>query len=232
MLDACQAVGQIPVEVTKLRCDFLRPPRGSSCAGHAESDSCSCRTQRSTGDGIRSRSTRRVRDGRGTSFELVPTAQRYENWEFAYALVLGLGAAARYALALKRARKCKRRSRGSANNQHRSIVVGARTDDMAKPVLSLKIGIQHVIDSRSPREPGALRAGLERRGIACLPVAVKISITRSNSPASHPRGAIWECAEAAAAVATAWSAPFVASSRAPRVRSLRCVNARVGESAA
>ncbi len=30
-------------------------------------------------------------------YELVETAQRFENWEFAHALVLGLGAAARYA---------------------------------------------------------------------------------------------------------------------------------------
>jgi selenocysteine lyase/cysteine desulfurase len=31
-------------------------------------------------------------------FEIAPTAMRYEDWEFPYALVLGLGAAARYAL--------------------------------------------------------------------------------------------------------------------------------------
>ena len=31
-------------------------------------------------------------------FEPVPGARRFENWEYAYALVLGLGAAARYAI--------------------------------------------------------------------------------------------------------------------------------------
>jgi selenocysteine lyase/cysteine desulfurase len=31
-------------------------------------------------------------------YEIAPTAIRYEDWEFSYALVLGLGAAARYAL--------------------------------------------------------------------------------------------------------------------------------------
>ena len=33
-------------------------------------------------------------------FALVDSAQRFEDWEFPYALVLGLGAAARYALAV------------------------------------------------------------------------------------------------------------------------------------
>ncbi len=32
------------------------------------------------------------------AFSVAPDARRYENWEFAYALVLGMGAAARYAL--------------------------------------------------------------------------------------------------------------------------------------
>jgi selenocysteine lyase/cysteine desulfurase len=31
-------------------------------------------------------------------YEIAPTATRYEDWEFSYALVLGLGAAVRYAL--------------------------------------------------------------------------------------------------------------------------------------
>jgi cysteine desulfurase / selenocysteine lyase len=33
------------------------------------------------------------------AFELRPDARRFENWEFAYALVLGMGVAAEYALA-------------------------------------------------------------------------------------------------------------------------------------
>src|SRR6202023_94965 len=32
------------------------------------------------------------------AYELAPDARRFENWEFSYALVLGLGAAAQYAI--------------------------------------------------------------------------------------------------------------------------------------
>jgi selenocysteine lyase/cysteine desulfurase len=34
------------------------------------------------------------------AFDLAPDARRFENWEFAYALVLGLGEAARYAISV------------------------------------------------------------------------------------------------------------------------------------
>jgi selenocysteine lyase/cysteine desulfurase len=100
LLDACQAIGQIPVDVTELRCDFLtatarkflRGPRGIGFLF--------------VSDGALDRGLYPITlDSQGAewigadSFDLVPTARRYENWEFAYALVMGLGAAARYALA-------------------------------------------------------------------------------------------------------------------------------------
>jgi selenocysteine lyase/cysteine desulfurase len=98
LLDACQAVGQMSVDVEALRCDFLaatarkflRGPRGIGWL-HV---------------GDRMLAEGRVPlypDLRGAewtgadSFEPQPDARRFENWEFAYALVLGLGAAARYA---------------------------------------------------------------------------------------------------------------------------------------
>ena len=100
LLDACQAIGQIPVEVAELRCDFmtatarkfLRGPRGIGFLFVSD---------RALEQGLYPVTL----DSQGAqwtgpaSFELVPTARRYENWEFAYALVMGLGAAARYALA-------------------------------------------------------------------------------------------------------------------------------------
>jgi selenocysteine lyase/cysteine desulfurase len=99
LVDACQAVGQLPIDVKQLRCDFLsatarkflRGPRGIGFLYVAD------RT-------LERGSAPLFIDMRGASwttadaYELAPDARRFENWEFAYALVLGLGAAARYAL--------------------------------------------------------------------------------------------------------------------------------------
>jgi selenocysteine lyase/cysteine desulfurase len=98
LIDACQAVGQLPVDVGRLRCDFLsatarkflRGPRGIGFLYVSE---------RALERGL---SPLHI-DMRGgvwksaDSFALAPDARRFENWEFSYALVLGLGAAAAYA---------------------------------------------------------------------------------------------------------------------------------------
>lgn len=99
VVDACQAVGQIPVDVRRLRCDylaatsrkFLRGPRGLGFLYVSE---------RATDRGdaplyIDMQGAGLVDPER---FVLEPGARRFENWEFSYALVLGLGEAARYAL--------------------------------------------------------------------------------------------------------------------------------------
>jgi len=97
-IDACQAIGQIAIDVARLRCDylsvtarkFLRGPRGIGFM--FASDRALAR-----GDHplyIDMRGATWVSPDR---YEIAPTAQRYEDWEFPYALVLGLGAAARYA---------------------------------------------------------------------------------------------------------------------------------------
>ncbi|HEX6574327.1 MAG TPA: aminotransferase class V-fold PLP-dependent enzyme [Gemmatimonadaceae bacterium] len=97
LIDACQAVGQIPIDVAKLKCDylsatarkFLRGPRGTGFL--YASDRALAR-----GDHplfVDMRGARWISPDR---YETAATAQRYEDWEFPYALVLGLGAAARY----------------------------------------------------------------------------------------------------------------------------------------
>jgi selenocysteine lyase/cysteine desulfurase len=101
LIDACQAVGQLPIDVAALGCDFLaasarkflRGPRGIGFLYVA--------------DRVLDAGTYPLYlDMRGADwtspddFRLTPDARRFENWEFAYALVVGLGAASNYALAL------------------------------------------------------------------------------------------------------------------------------------
>jgi selenocysteine lyase/cysteine desulfurase len=101
LVDACQAIGQLPVDPAKLRCDylggtarkFLRGPRGLGFL--YVSDRALARGDYPLGLDMRG-AERRGEDG----FELADGARRFENWEFPYALVLGLGEAARYALAV------------------------------------------------------------------------------------------------------------------------------------
>jgi selenocysteine lyase/cysteine desulfurase len=99
LIDACQAVGQIPMDVTRLGCDylsftarkFLRGPRGIGAL--YVSDRALTR-----GDSPLFVDMRGARWLAGGQIELEPTARRFEDWEFPYALVLGQGAAVRYAM--------------------------------------------------------------------------------------------------------------------------------------
>ncbi len=98
LLDACQAVGQLPVDVSRLKCDFLaatarkfmRGPRGIGFLYVSE---------RALARGAHPL----LVDMRGASwtasdaYQLVEGARRFEQWELPYALLLGMGAAARYA---------------------------------------------------------------------------------------------------------------------------------------
>lgn len=98
LLDACQAVGQLPVEFERLGCDylattarkFLRGPRGIGFL--AVSDRVLAR-----GDHPLLVDMRGATWTAADAFELVDDARRFEQWEVPYALLLGMGAAARYA---------------------------------------------------------------------------------------------------------------------------------------
>jgi selenocysteine lyase/cysteine desulfurase len=99
IVDACQAVGQIPIDVDRLRCDylsatarkFMRGPRGVGFM--YASDRALAR-----GDHPLFVDMRGARWIAADTYEVSATARRYEDWEFPYALVLGQAAAARYAL--------------------------------------------------------------------------------------------------------------------------------------
>jgi selenocysteine lyase/cysteine desulfurase len=99
LVDGCQSVGQLPLDVGRLQCDFLSATARKFLRGPR-------------GVGFLYVSDRMLEEGRqpllvdmrgaewtaADEYALVDGAQRFENWEFAYALHLGLGAAARYAL--------------------------------------------------------------------------------------------------------------------------------------
>lgn len=99
LVDACQSVGQLPVNVGQIQCDFLtatcrkflRGPRGMGFLYVSD---------KVLSEGYAPLFV----DLHGASWESadtflpVPTALRFEDWEFPYALVLGAAEAHRYAL--------------------------------------------------------------------------------------------------------------------------------------
>ncbi|WP_350292380.1 aminotransferase class V-fold PLP-dependent enzyme [uncultured Croceitalea sp.] len=98
LLDACQSIGQLDVNVNKIKCDFLsatgrkflRGPRGTGFL--YVSDRL-----------LKKGYSPLMVDGGGAiwkrkdHFELLKTAKRFQTWEAPYALLLGLREAARYA---------------------------------------------------------------------------------------------------------------------------------------
>ena len=101
LVDACQSVGQMPVDVRDLGCDFLsatsrkylRGPRGAGFLFASD---------RVLELGLEPlfidmHGAEWIDEGR---YRAMPSAQRFETFEFAWALVLGTAEAARYALAL------------------------------------------------------------------------------------------------------------------------------------
>jgi selenocysteine lyase/cysteine desulfurase len=98
LVDACQAAGQIPIDVDALHCDFLsatarkflRGPRGIGFL--YVSDRALARGDHPVFIDMRGATWTAPDD-----LSLVDDARRFEEWEFPYALLLGLGAAVRYA---------------------------------------------------------------------------------------------------------------------------------------
>ncbi len=98
LVDACQSVGQMPIDVGEIGCDFLsvssrkflRGPRGAGFLYVSDRV-------------LEHRLLPLQVDMRGADwiamdrYQPADDAKRFENWEFAWALVLGTGQAARYA---------------------------------------------------------------------------------------------------------------------------------------
>jgi cysteine desulfurase / selenocysteine lyase len=100
LLDACQSVGQMPIDVQEIGCDFLsttgrkflRAPRGTGFL-YARKD----RIAQLHPSVVDVRAATWVERDR---YELRSDARRFETWEASYALQLGLGRALDYALDL------------------------------------------------------------------------------------------------------------------------------------
>jgi selenocysteine lyase/cysteine desulfurase len=161
LIDGCQAVGQMPFDVERLHCDylaatarkFLRGPRGLGflyvsdrmldAGAHPVLVDMHGATWTDT-----------------DAFELTPDARRFETWEFAHALVLGLGAAARYALevGLDIARDRARELAGYA--RHRlAAVPGLRVLDRGPELCAI---VTVAVAGRDTRD---IKLELRRRGI-------------------------------------------------------------------
>ncbi len=161
LIDACQAVGEIPVDVARLRCDFLsatgrkflRGPRGIGFLYVSDRA-----LQR--GDHPLYIDMRGADWITADTFELTPDARRFENWEFAYALVLGLGEAARYALSVDVGRG-GRRARELATTLRTKLAAlpGYRVLDRGKDLAAI------VTAAVSGWDAPALVTALRQRGI-------------------------------------------------------------------
>jgi selenocysteine lyase/cysteine desulfurase len=98
IVDACQAAGQLVIDVAHLKCDFLaatarkflRGPRGIGFLYVSD-------RALSRGDYPLYVDMRGATWTAPDDMKLAPDARRFEDWEFPYALVLGLGAAVAYA---------------------------------------------------------------------------------------------------------------------------------------
>jgi selenocysteine lyase/cysteine desulfurase len=160
LIDACQAVGQLPVDVAALGCDFLggtgrkflRGPRGI---------------------GFLYVSDRMLERGafplfvdmRGAdwtdpdAFRLASDARRFENWEFACALVLGLAEAARYALDVGPAGAERARQLALGLRARLADIPGVRVLDRGHTLCAL------VTVDVNGKDAAQLKLELRRRGI-------------------------------------------------------------------
>ena len=161
LLDACQAVGQMPVDVESLRSDylaatarkFLRGPRGIGFL-HVSPRALARGEHPLLVD---------MRGARWTgpdTFALFDGARRFEQWELPCALLLGMGAAARYALDAGVARTAGRAHALAAEARVRlAAIPGLRSLDRG-PTLSAIATFE-----AAGRDGGSLVAALRERGI-------------------------------------------------------------------
>jgi len=162
LVDACQAVGQMPLDVTALECDylagtarkFLRGPRGIGFLYVSD------RTL-ATGAFPLLVDMHGATWTQADRFALTPDARRFESWEISFALVLGLGAAARYALDVVGIGTARDRTRGLAEyaRERLAAIPGVRVLDRGADRCAI------VTADPAGRSAQELKLALRSRGI-------------------------------------------------------------------
>lgn len=161
LVDACQSVGQMPLDVEEIGCDFLsatarkflRGPRGAGFLYVSD---------RTLDRGLEPLfpDLRGADMVAGDIYQPAPDARRFESWEFQWGLVLGTGAAARYAMDVglegirDRARELAGRLRASL-----AELPGVSVLDRGSELGAI------VTASVSGHDPAALVRELRRRGV-------------------------------------------------------------------
>lgn len=182
LLDACQAVGQMPIDVGKIGCDFLsatgrkflRGPRGTGFLYVREALIETLEPAM-----IDLFAAPWVATDR---YELRTDARRFENWESSYALRAGLGAAAAYAGALG-VERIRQRAWGLADGLRERLapLPGVQLRDIGTETCAI---ISFTIDGLEPDDvvaslgaqginigastPGSTRLDAESRGLPTL----------------------------------------------------------------
>jgi selenocysteine lyase/cysteine desulfurase len=182
LVDACQAVGQLPVAVRDLDCDylaatarkFLRGPRGVGFL--YVSDRALAR-----GDHPLLVDMRGAKWTDADRYRLFDGARRFETWEFSCALLLGLGAAARYAAAVgpvgherARALAVLLRERLATlpgvrimdRGAERGAIVTIATDGTDPEQLKLRLRARGINTSVSAREDGVI--DMDEKGVVAV----------------------------------------------------------------
>jgi selenocysteine lyase/cysteine desulfurase len=162
LLDACQSVGQMPVDVNEIGCDllsatgrkFLRGPRGSGFLY--------------VNGKILDQLEPPFLDNHAATwtapdkYVMRADARRFENWENNYAAQLGLGAAVDYALEWGIANIAARIDRLAAELRRRlAAIPGVAVADIGKRKCAI---VSLVIDGRRARD---VAAELRRRRFHC-----------------------------------------------------------------
>ncbi len=162
LLDACQSVGQMPVDVNEMGCDllsatgrkYLRGPRGSGFLYVRRE--------------ILDRLEPPFLDNHAANwtapdkYELRPDARRFENWENNYAAQLGLGAAVDYTLDLGLENIAARiDSLAALLRQRLGAIPGVTVADIGRR----KCGI--VSMHLTGKDSSAVRTTLRQRGFNC-----------------------------------------------------------------